>query len=147
MRTLVVDASVGAKWLLPSAGEPLVVEAETLLDLYARGHVRFLIPDLFWAEIGNVVWKAVVRGRMTARDAERAVDKVLQYAFPSIPAVDLLQDALSVALGHHRTVYDSIYVAAALSAKAELVTADEKLASGLGVRFPVRWLGALSNFR
>jgi predicted nucleic acid-binding protein len=145
VKTLVVDASVGAKWLLPSAGEPLADEAEALLALYARGELRLLAPDLFWAEIGNVVWKAVVRGRMAAHDAEAGIESALQFAFPLLPAAELLPSALAIAIGYGRSVYDCLYVAAALSARADLVTADEKLANALGARFPVRWLGAVRN--
>jgi predicted nucleic acid-binding protein len=43
---------------------------------------------------------------------------------------------------HDRTVYDSIYVALALQYKADLFTADERLANALAARFPVKWLGA-----
>jgi predicted nucleic acid-binding protein len=146
VKTFVVDASVGAKWLLPAAAEPFTAEAELLLDLYSQGQLRILAPDLFWAELGNVLWKAVIRGRINARDAEMAIERALQFEFPSLPAAGLLSSALAIAIAYGRTVYDSLYVAAAVSAHAELVTADEKLANALGTRFPVRWLGGLSSF-
>jgi predicted nucleic acid-binding protein len=145
MKTFVVDASVAAKWLLPWAGETLIPEAEALFEFYSREQIQLLAPDLFWAEIGNVAWKAAIRGRISARDAERAVEKSLQFGFPSIPTLSLAPAAMSIALNHKRSVYDSIYVAAAVTASAELVTADEKLVNALGARFPVRWLGALRN--
>jgi predicted nucleic acid-binding protein len=56
---LVVDASVDAKWFLPDKGETLVDEALRLLHQYAAGEIRFRVPDLFWAELGNLFWKAV----------------------------------------------------------------------------------------
>jgi predicted nucleic acid-binding protein len=146
VKTFVVDASVGAKWLLPSVAEPLADEAEVLLGLYAQGQLRLVAPDLFWSEIGNVLWKAVLKGRMKAPDAEGAIERALQFGFPLLAAADLLPSALAIALAHGRTVFDSLYVAAAMSAHAELITADEKLANALGIRFPVRWLGGLRSF-
>jgi len=57
----VVDASVAAKWLLPAAQEPLVEQATHLLAQETEGSADFIVPDLFWPEIGNVLWKAVRR--------------------------------------------------------------------------------------
>ena len=63
MTQFVIDASVAAKWFLPPAGEPLADEALRLLAGYADGRFRFVVPDLFWAECGNILWKAVRQGR------------------------------------------------------------------------------------
>lgn len=143
MKTFVVDASVGAKWFLPARDEPLASEAQRLLDHYTRGRVRLLIPDLFWAELGNVLWKAATRGRITQLGAEGAVAKARQLGMLILPSVDLLAQALTVALSSGRSVYDSIYVAAAIAERVQLLTADERLVNATGARFPVRWLGAL----
>jgi predicted nucleic acid-binding protein len=40
-------------------------------------------------------------------------------------------------------VYDSLYVALAVQAKTELITADERLANSLAAHLPVKWLGIL----
>ena len=146
MRTFVIDASVGVKWLLPAGGEPFAAEAHRLLNLYMDNRVRLLVPDLFWAEIGNALWKAVIRGRITAHNASEALEGALSLELPSTPASDLIASALLLALAHHRTVYDSVYVAAAMRARTDLITADEKLANALATRFPVRWLGGLTSF-
>jgi len=62
LSTLVLDASVAAKWMLPSE-ETLQEEAASLLRDYAHGKLQFIVPDIFWAEIGNAVWKSVRQGR------------------------------------------------------------------------------------
>ena len=62
---------------------------------------------------------------------------------PTIPSFDLVPHALRLAVTHRRTVYDSVYVALALRAKANLITADERLANALAAHLPVKWLGAL----
>jgi predicted nucleic acid-binding protein len=59
--------------------------------------------------------------------------------------VDLIERALALALASGRSVYDSMYIAAAVAKSVELVTADEKLVNATGSRFPVRWLGALGG--
>ena len=51
----VVDASVAAKWLLPAMQEPLVEQANRLLGQQTVGSADFVVPDLFWPEIGNVL--------------------------------------------------------------------------------------------
>lgn len=145
MKTFVVDASVGAKWFLPPVDEPFASEAHRLLQLYTDNKVRLLVPDLFWAEIASVNCSAVVRGRLSVPKALAALDEMLALGLPSVPTNDLIVSALPIALNHKRSVYDSIYVAAAVTAEAELVTADEKLVNAVGTRFPVRWLGALRS--
>ena len=50
MKSLVVDASVVAKWVLPE------VHSDAARDLLSVAEV--LAPDLLWAELGNVLWRA-----------------------------------------------------------------------------------------
>ena len=59
MISLVLDASVAAKWAVPSANEPLTLESLRLLERYTAGEINFIVPDVFWAEVGNVFWKGV----------------------------------------------------------------------------------------
>jgi predicted nucleic acid-binding protein len=69
----VLDASVAAKWFLPGARETLAAEAAEVLEAYAAGRLRLLVPDLFWPEVGNILWKAVRQGRMSLTSAEEAI--------------------------------------------------------------------------
>jgi predicted nucleic acid-binding protein len=142
MRTCVVDANVAAKWLLPAAGEGLLDQANHLLALHVRRELQLLAPDLIGAEIGNVLWKAVRRNRISQAEAENSLRRFNDLAIQVIPASDLLVQALQIAVVCDRSFYDSLYVALALTTKTELVTADERLVNALGSRFPVRWLGA-----
>ena len=143
MTTCVLDASVAAKWFLPRAQETLTAEALRLLEGYAKGHTRFLVPDLFWAEFGNILWKAVRLGRISRPSAEAAVVALEERKIPTTPTLLLLEDALGIAAMVDRTVYDCIYVALSAASNAPLVTADEQLVNALAARFPVRWLGSL----
>jgi predicted nucleic acid-binding protein len=140
---VVVDASVAAKWCLPAQDEELVPQAEELLTAYRRGEIRFLVPDLFWAELANVLWKAARQGRISRERAMSALSLVGDLGIASVPAFDLLPQAMLLAISQDRTVYDSLYVALAVQLKSEMITADERLANALAAKLPVKWLGAL----
>jgi len=140
---LVVDASVAAKWLLPAAQEPLVEQATHLLAQETEGSADFIVPDLFWPEIGNVLWKAVRRERVTPTQAEESLTTALSWAFDTIPSRHLLKQALEIGLKHQRSFYDSIYLALATSRQIEFITADERLANAVAPHLPVKWLGAI----
>jgi predicted nucleic acid-binding protein len=139
---LVIDASVAAKWVLPPSSEPFSKEALDLLRCYVSGECLFVVPDLFWAEIANIVWKSVRQKRLTKKAAEGALDSLMSRDFPTIPSRNLLGMAFSIATAFDRTVYDALYVALAVDSKAQFVTADERLANALAAHLPVKWLGA-----
>ena len=142
MNKCVVDTSVAAKWLLPATNESFVDQANHLLALHLKGDFQLVAPDLIFSELGNVCWKAVRRGRTTRLEAEDALRRFLEFAVDTVPASGLLLPAWNIAANTDRSFYDSLYVALAVAAKTELITADERLVNALGSRFPVRWLGA-----
>jgi predicted nucleic acid-binding protein len=142
MKTIVLDASVAAKWMLPAKGELLRAEAFRLLDAYEAAAVSLLVPDIFWPECSNIVWKAARHGRLPRADAESGIQILLNRKIPTVSSSELLPEALAIAFNFGRSVYDSLYVSLAAYTKNELVTADEKLASAVAAQFPVKWLGA-----
>jgi predicted nucleic acid-binding protein len=137
----VVDASVAAKWIFPGTQEPLAQQADDLLRSYKRGHVELVVPDLFWSEIANFLWKGVRRRQISAAIAESSLLTMTTHDLPTLPAQKILSEALSIAMDFDRSIYDSIYVALAVDQKGALITADEKLANALAAYFPVKWLG------
>jgi predicted nucleic acid-binding protein len=139
----VVDASVAAKWMLPTSGEDLVESAVELLDGYVGGDFDLIVPDLFWAECGSILWKAVRARRCSQEDAEKALDKVHAYGFATVSSAKLIHRAFSIAIKFDRTVYDSLYIALATEYRIQLVTADEKLVKAVESQCPVMWLGSL----
>ncbi len=143
MNRFVVDASVAAKWASPEVIEPLAGRANQFLREYLSGSVQIAVPDLFWPEIGNFLWKAVRRGTLTPALAERALEAMINRDFPTLPSRVVPREALAIAVDFGQTVYDSTYVALAVATGSQLITADERLVNTLGSRFPVRWLGAL----
>lgn len=143
MSTFVIDANVAVKWFLDSQDEQLVDRALYLLDRHESGEVQFIVPDLFWAELGNIFWKAARNGRCSRSQAERSILALQSSQLLTFPSQRLLHLALQIACDWGRTVYDSLYVALAAESRNELVTADEKLVNALAGKFPVRWLGSL----
>jgi predicted nucleic acid-binding protein len=137
---LVLDATVAAKWVLD--GEPLADVAVSLLERFAEDDLRFVVPDLFWAEFGNVLWKAARQGRISAEAAGAAVEGLRARRLPTVSSLRLVEAAFKIANAFGRSVYDGIYVALAIKADAVFVTADERLANALAARLPVKWLGA-----
>jgi predicted nucleic acid-binding protein len=141
--TVVPDVSVAVKWVLPAEGEPLRAEAMALLHRYKNAEIQLLVPEIFWVEFGNVMRKAVRAKRIRLEDAELANKELLQEDLPTVSSRVLLPGAFAIATAHGRTVYDSMYVALATRANAQLITGDERLANALMPRLPVRWLGAI----
>jgi predicted nucleic acid-binding protein len=139
----ILDASVAAKWFLPSNGEPLAAESSRLLEDLSKGLIHISVPDLFWPELGNVLWKSARSGRISQQTALEAVIALEDLKIPTVSTAGLLPDALSIAFSFQRTVYDSIYVALAAASGQVLVTADERLANATAAYFPVRWLGSI----
>jgi predicted nucleic acid-binding protein len=139
----VLDASVAAKWFLPAAHETLTEQALRLFEDYAANRIRLVVPDLFWPEIGNILWKASRVGRISAESATQAVGALMAGEIPTSPSLPLLPVAFTIASAFRRSVYDSIYVSLAIASNRMFVTADERLANAVAAHFPVRWLGAL----
>ena len=142
MTKLVLDASVALKWAMPLAREPLTDQSLRLFREYRDGAVDFLVPDMFWVELGNVLWKGVRQRRWTRSEAESVAADMKARDFVTVPSLMLLTEALEISFQHDRSVYDCLYVALAVQIKADLITADERLANALAARFPVKWLGA-----
>ena len=142
MNTLVLDASVAVKWAIPSAREPLTDESVRLLKRYVDSEVEFIVPDVFWAEVGNVLWKGTRQRRWRQDEAEAVAADMKARDFATVSSVILLPEALRIAFAYDRSVYDCLYVALAVQSKTELITADERLANALAAHLPVKWLGA-----
>jgi predicted nucleic acid-binding protein len=141
VKEIVLDASVAVKWAVPDTAEPLHQQADALLRQYRDGQLDVLVPDLFWSEVANALWKAARRGRISAETAHEALTEMRSRSFPTVPSRQVLDQALIIAIRFDRTAYDSVYVALAESRRTQLVTADERLANALAAYFPVKWLG------
>jgi len=119
MKTLVVDASVAAKWFLP---EPNASVALHLLD----GRSRLAAPDLIHAEVGDIAWKLHARGVLDAQEASDMIEHFLLMPLEVHDSAFLLASALEIAIATKRPVYDSLYLALAVELDGTVITADER---------------------
>ena len=143
MKLYVLDASVALKWAIPHTNETLSSESLALLRQYVKGDVDFLVPDIFWAEVSNVLWKGSRQGRWSRAAAEQIASEMQARSFRTISSYSLLNGALKIAFAYDRSVYDCLYVALAVESGLQMITADERLANSLAAHLPVKWLGAL----
>jgi predicted nucleic acid-binding protein len=141
LTTFVIDASVAVKWFLPPSQEQYSENAFALLKRYVAGQIRFVVPDLFWAELGYVCCLELLLGMCSQNDAHEAVSGTKRRNFPTVSTLALLEDAVAIAAAFDRSVYDSLYIALALTAKSEFITADERLADAVAAHLPVKWIG------
>lgn len=137
-----MDASVAVKWMVPSLREALREEAMRLAELHSKGRVEFIVPDLLWIELGNVLWKALRSKRIPSGEFELALKLLQSSDIPSFPSRQLLPSAMLIAAEFDRSVYDSLYIALAKESSCRLITADEKLVNAVASKLPVVWLGS-----
>ncbi len=122
----VVDASVGMKFFLV---EPLSDRARALFaHLSAEPPGTLHVPDLFYVECANTLWKRVRRSGLSIEVATRHLRAIRGLALSVTPTDQLLQDALRIAIDLDITAYDACYVALSRRVGAPLVTTDERLA-------------------
>lgn len=119
----VVDAGVVCKLLFEEEGSE---DAQRLLD-----ETTLAAPDLIYAEVGNVIWKRVRFAALTVGEAERAVAAVVQIPLLIADSRVLLPDALAIGVKHGSSLYDSLYVALAITRGEQLVTTDARLVNRL----------------
>lgn len=124
MSALVIDASVAVKWFLPE------VHAEAARRLLSAKR-RLLAPDLIWAEVGNVLWKKLRRAEITRDMAQGILRDFRRFPLQTSAARSLLEPAWDLADRFHISVYDSLYLALAVSRSCALVTADLQLYNSL----------------
>ena len=134
--TVVVDASVAAKWVLPEDGEDA---AKALLseDLTA--------PGLWLLEAGNAIWKRVQRCEFPPSEGDDLLAILAAAPVRTTPVERDLAAALSLATTLKHPIYDCLYLAAAIREAAVVVTDDARFAravAGTGYAGRVRRLGA-----
>ena len=124
MRT-VVDASVAIKWYFRerSADAAARVLAEGI-----DGARQLLAPDWIVAELASVLRKKVHREECSGEQAQAILEAFDTDAPRLLESVPLAPRALELALRLDETVYDCLYLAAAIEGEASLVTADARLA-------------------
>lgn len=126
----VVDASVGIKLFVEEA---FSAEADRLFSrLAAEPPAHFYVPDLFFIECANILWKYTRRFDYPAANARQDVRDLRALNLRTVSTADLLEPALELALAYDLTTYDACYAALAQQLNLLLFTADGALQRKLG---------------
>jgi predicted nucleic acid-binding protein len=139
----VVDASVAIKLFI---NEPFSDQAEALFwILEADPPGQLYVPDLFFIECTNILWKHIKRFGYPEDKAREDLAALKGLALHGIATIDLMEDALNIAVSHDITAYDGCYVVLAQQLNIPVVSADEKLVRKMaGTVHAVQWLGDFS---
>jgi predicted nucleic acid-binding protein len=86
-----------------------------------------VVPDLFFAEYGNVVWQWARRLEVGAAEFLGALDHGEALVERVLPVERLWRAAVGLALRRGHPVYDAVYVAAAEREGSVVLTFDRRL--------------------
>ena len=125
----VVDASVAIKLFLPEDYSSDV--QEFFAQHFAQPHGCLFVPDLFFVECANILWKKIRREKYDACKAAADLATLRGFSLPTTLTADLMERALEIACAHGITAYDACYVALAEARGVPLLTADDRLAARL----------------
>jgi len=92
-----------------------------------QGKHLALAPELLVAETANVLLKKQKQGELTDHEAKGIIDDILAMPIRLMPHGPLAPAALDIALRHHLTVYDALYIAVAMEQGAVVFTADASI--------------------
>jgi predicted nucleic acid-binding protein len=136
----VVDASIGIKLFLV---ERLSEQADALFDhLTDALPASLYVPDLFYIECANILWKYVRGFGYPPEAARQDVADLARLPVRPVSTAALVEPALSLAIRWGITAYGAAYVALAERLSLPLVTADGALARKLaGTGADVRFIG------
>lgn len=136
----VIDASVGIKLFLD---EPLADRADALFThLSDERPAHFYVPDLFFIECANILWKHVRRFDYPAAVARQHIADLVTLRLWPVAMQSLAEDALPLAIQYGCSAYDAAYVALAARLAIPLVTADKALMRIFAeTKFDLRFLG------
>ena len=116
--TLVIDASVAIKWLVP---EEDFASAHAL-----RGKFRLIAPQLIYAECANILWKKVGRGDLSNHEAVGLASLIDALDIEVASMRGLVEAATTLSTRLRRPAYDCFYLALAILEDCRFVTADIK---------------------
>jgi predicted nucleic acid-binding protein len=118
---LVIDANIVLKWF--------IVEDDSKAALALRVEHNFSAPDLLLIECRNALINKVRRGTLSPDEARHVESQFDALGIDIIPSISLLPNAFQLALDLGETIYDCIYLAAAVATERLLVSADARFAA------------------
>jgi predicted nucleic acid-binding protein len=124
MTCYVVDASIVVKWFVPE------IYSEAAIRLL-NGNDELIAPDLVFTEAGNALWKKVMRAEIRPASAKEIIQNLVVSPVKLYPSGAMLEIALDISIEHRRSLYDSLYLALAVSRRCPMVTADRRFFNSL----------------
>lgn len=123
-KTIIIDASVAAKWLLPDEYDP---RANIVKKAFKDREIAVAVPTLIFYEINNLLKSAVLSKRISLKDSVDFYKNFINLGFTVHWSKELLRKTLQKALNLNISSYDAAYVVLAENLQIPLFTADEKL--------------------
>lgn len=118
---MIVDTNVIACAVLgPGESREPALQALAAVD-------AIVVPDLFFAEYGNVVWQWARRLGVGVSELLGALDHAEALVERVVPSESLWRAAVGLALRRDHSVYDAVFVAAAEHVGTRLLTFDRRL--------------------
>lgn len=128
-----VDASVVVKWALDEPGRR---KSLALLDAYEADQVDLIAPRVLPEEVASALSKRCRRRLMTRAQAETAFQFIEQRMPFLIHDARLVNEALSLSIQRHLSVWDCLYLALAIRYRCDLVTADQRFHRAVKPHYP-----------
>ena len=122
MKSFVVDASVGIKWVVNESESSHARKLSTS---------NLIAPDLFYPECGNILWKKVRRGDLSQPEATERLSALLTVPIEVVSHQNLMDRSIELAFELDHPVYDCLYLSLAIHRSIQMVTADERLVAVL----------------
>ena len=110
--------------------EPGSKEARKTVKSLLRDDFSLYTVDIALAECLNAVWKhAIIHRDLKMEEVESTINDLTRIydAVSVISTREVSGEAVKIALTEKISIYDSVYIAAAMKLKATLITADKKL--------------------
>lgn len=124
----VVDTSVGIKQFIP---DPLSFKVQELFAHIAYPQTEIFVPNLFYIECANTLWKYVRTGRYDASLVQGNLASLKALPLRVVSNADLMEEAVSIGLADGISAYDASYVALSEQVGATLLTLDQRLVNAL----------------
>lgn len=124
-KSLIIDASVVAKWLLEDEQES--PQAIRIKDEFLQNKISIQVPVFIYYEVNNLLKSATLSRRIDPGKAFKAYQGFLDLRFIVSSSEELLTATLKKALELDISSYDAVYIALAEYLQIPLFTADAKL--------------------
>lgn len=122
-QALVLDASVGVKWL-SAKGESHLAKALAIRDGHVTGDIKVIVPDLFFYEVANAL---AHKKHIPVGAAGAALANLFALKLETVTVnAELMEHSVKLARRFAITVYDACYPAVAHKYRCPLVTANPR---------------------